>query len=119
MRISDWSSDVCSSDLGFLDHLRPEVQLGARELRELVGPHVGGLSAAALGAGLEIVALDRRLRRGAQGRDRALGRSGRRVEAEPGLELERSEEHTTELQTLMRISYAVFCLKTKNKTTVK
>src|SRR3546814_20216116 len=88
MRISDWSSDVCSSDLGFLDHLRPEVQLGARELRELVGPHVGGLSAAALGAGLEIVALDRRLRRGAQGRDRALGRSGRRVEAEPGHEPE-------------------------------
>src|SRR3546814_9035061 len=88
MRISDWSSDVCSSDLGFLDHLRPEVQLGARELRELVGPHVGGLRAAALGAGLEIVALDRRLRRGAQGRDRALGRSRRRVEAEPGLELE-------------------------------
>src|SRR3546814_4767139 len=29
----------------------------------------------------------------------------------------RSEEHTSELQSLMRISYAVFCLKTKNKTT--
>src|SRR3546814_9818895 len=28
----------------------------------------------------------------------------------------RSEEHTSELQTLMRISYAVFCLKTKTKT---
>src|SRR3546814_4787668 len=31
----------------------------------------------------------------------------------------RSEEHTSELQSLMRISYAVFCLKTKNKTTHK
>src|SRR3546814_4551043 len=29
----------------------------------------------------------------------------------------RSEEHTSELQSLMRISYAVFCLKNKNKTT--
>src|SRR3546814_8411085 len=31
----------------------------------------------------------------------------------------RSEEHTSELQSLMRISYAVFCLKKKNKTTYK
>src|SRR3546814_1372946 len=30
----------------------------------------------------------------------------------------RSEEHTSELQSLMRISYAVFCLKKKNKTTI-
>src|SRR3546814_9788457 len=32
---------------------------------------------------------------------------------------ERSEEHTSELQSLMRISYAVFCLKKKNKTKIK
>src|SRR3546814_2692759 len=31
----------------------------------------------------------------------------------------RSEEHTSELQSLMRISYAVFCLKKKNRTTIK
>src|SRR3546814_1157484 len=31
----------------------------------------------------------------------------------------RSEEHTSELQSLMRISYAVFCLKKKNKTKIK
>src|SRR3546814_8838832 len=30
--------------------------------------------------------------------------------------MNRSEEHTSELQSLLRISYAVFCLKTKNKT---
>src|SRR3546814_5037492 len=34
-----------------------------------------------------------------------------------GLDLERSEEHTSELQSLMRISYAVFCLKKKNTNT--
>src|SRR3546814_1852491 len=39
---------------------------------------------------------------------------GRHFEAEEG---DRSEEHTSELQSLMRISYAVFCLKTKKKTT--
>src|SRR3546814_6983823 len=35
------------------------------------------------------------------------------------LDQERSEEHTSELQSLMRISYAVFCLKKKNKQTIK
>src|SRR3546814_6721392 len=35
--------------------------------------------------------------------------------AEAGIEPSRSEEHTSELQSLMRISYAVFCLKKKNK----
>src|SRR3546814_14678217 len=34
-----------------------------------------------------------------------------------GVELERSEEHTSELQSLMRISYAVFCLKKKTRRT--
>src|SRR3546814_1278967 len=38
-----------------------------------------------------------------------------RVVYEQGLEIVRSEEHTSELQSLMRISYAVFCLKKKKK----
>src|SRR3546814_4610675 len=42
--------------------------------------------------------------------DRDYIREGMRARAE-----ERSEEHTSELQSLMRISYAVFCLKNKNK----
>src|SRR3546814_10568319 len=42
--------------------------------------------------------------------DRALAEAGR---AERGLDSGRSEEHTSELQSLMRISYAVFCLKKK------
>src|SRR3546814_4565177 len=36
----------------------------------------------------------------------------------PGIPKERSEEHTSELQSLMRISYAAFCLKKKKKTTI-
>src|SRR3546814_5735054 len=55
----------------------------------------------------------------------ALARDGRNpgIDVEAGLhvaiEQARSEEHTSELQSLMRISYAVFCLKKKNKPTHK
>src|SRR3546814_9682445 len=48
-------------------------------------------------------------------RNRRRGSSRRHEEARDGER--RSEEHTSELQSLMRISYAVFCLKKKNKTT--
>src|SRR3546814_8735838 len=37
------------------------------------------------------------------------------IDGDQGVLLHRSEEHTSELQSLMRISYAVFCLKKKNK----
>src|SRR3546814_2769741 len=60
----------------------------------------------------------------AGGGDRALGRTygfarrrgggARRAGAQPGADA-RSEEHTSELQSLMRISYAVFCLKKKKR----
>src|SRR3546814_8891782 len=49
----------------------------------------------------------------------ALFRLGDKVEAVYGLRSGRSEEHTSELQSLMRISYAVFCLKKKNNTNHK
>src|SRR3546814_6417079 len=42
-----------------------------------------------------------------------------RQRAENALRLRRSEEHTSELQSLMRISYAVFCLKKKKQDTLK
>src|SRR3546814_7811140 len=49
--------------------------------------------------------------------DVQLGPVQQRVDADVGARREvRSEEHTSELQSLMRISYAVFCLKKKNKT---
>src|SRR3546814_3860482 len=77
MRISDWSSDVCSSDLG----TPGVVQTGVGQDGQPTGTIAG----------------------------------------QPGdplavFRVNRSEEHTSELQSLMRISYAVFCLK-KKKTT--
>src|SRR3546814_3067824 len=42
-----------------------------------------------------------------------VGGDGRRVRPAPAARMVRSEEHTSELQSLMRISYAVFCLKKK------
>src|SRR3546814_5203262 len=54
---------------------------------------------------------DRRVDRGARAHD-LVGGLGAEVDAQHG-EVGRSEEHTSELQSLMRISYAVFCLKKK------
>src|SRR3546814_6285194 len=54
-----------------------------------------------------------------QGYDRHLARLRGSLPRLPGLpERARSEEHTSELQSLMRISYAVFCLKKKNNTNI-
>src|SRR3546814_3952855 len=131
MRISDWSSDVCSSDLEriVLEHfvLKP----GSRR-RDLLGNAQRGpvlamerLADDVLGLGIaerirladqqgqnsgqslapfnefrdrvgQVVEVDRRLRRAEHSRIQV-----------------RSEEHTSELPSLMRISYAVFCLKKK------
>src|SRR3546814_2691785 len=125
MRISDWSSDVCSSDLG----LRSDRQ-GRRYLR---GRHSGELQRARQGnafAWSQCRADQRRSRRrrrlmffpspggrGAQSFEEGLGHEPGTDELhEPRGEAgDRSEEHTSELQSLMRISYAVFCLKKKNK----
>src|SRR3546814_7272196 len=65
------------------------------------------------------VADDHHHRDAQQGRndaDRALRDLEQRVKPLQPLLIERSEEHTSELQSLMRISYAVFCLKNKTKT---
>src|SRR3546814_2573078 len=106
MRISDGSSDVCSSDLERLLVLR---RYGLVDQHRLAGQRIGR----AVG---EIVV-------GAVGDERHQDQQAR-AEAEPappalpGLPAsERSEEHTSELQSLMRNSYAVFCLKKKKKTT--
>src|SRR3546814_3008588 len=80
MRISDWSSDVCSSDLPQGGLERKEAPL-----------HVSKVAVA----------------------DPKTGKPTRvRFETKDGKKV-RSEEHTSELQSLMRISYAVFCLKKK------
>src|SRR3546814_4892208 len=101
MRISDWSSDVCSSDL--TDHSALDPLIRDALARD------PGFAAAEF---LDLVDQTRRPDPGSGDRvaqlvDRAMrdvlpSRFGRR-----------SEEHTSELQSLMRISYAVFCLKKK------
>src|SRR3546814_7359998 len=105
MRISDWSSDVCSSDLVLLQPFQEADDLhfkrGVERSRGLVGDeqvrlgHQGHGNGDALAhAARELVRIGREPRRGVR---------------------DRSEEHTSELQSLMRISYAVFCLKKKKE----
>src|SRR3546814_2864016 len=101
MRISDWSSDVCSSDLLIedlllLEHLR-EHDVPGHHGHEDEDEEGGPCNRAAL----------------LKGRHQAIGI---RI---TGVFHSRSEEHTSELQSLMRISYAVFCLKKKKQTTKK
>src|SRR3546814_9427639 len=120
MRISDWSSDVCSSDLGERQHRpHPLATAGdevARELRDqrdlaLHPFQDDAVHMIEVGRDEQEHCVERgRALRVAEMVDccghlapplRAGGRKGKR----------RSEEHTSELQSLMRISYAVFCLK--------
>src|SRR3546814_5718985 len=113
MRISDWSSDVCSSDLD-MHLLRIGQQLAGGGHHFVWRLALRGL-ARRLHRLLEVLATaiaeidghcDRHGRSAVRERLRRLGRRTRRRQ-------QRSEEHTSELQSLMRISYAVFCL-TKN-----
>src|SRR3546814_1457844 len=113
MRISDWSSDVCSSDLTIAARLK----LSNAERKRL---------AAAQAPIDEATSEALAYRRGANGAVDALLLADSPAEAAriadwapPGLPigggaLVRSEEHTSELQSLMRNSYAVFCLKKNN-----
>src|SRR3546814_1499727 len=118
MRISDWSSDVCSSDLNVAERGLPLYCLlhcqpaGActDAVAVIVLPSITSVGCAAamvpLLARVNAYSARNALRGGVAGpsidsdRSACGGRS-------------RSEEHTSELQSLMRISYAVFCLKTK------
>src|SRR3546814_2855961 len=121
MRISDWSSDVCSSDL-----LAPQDE----EYRRLSEAYLKYQSQAShetletipAGALIKQGNVDFRVPSIAE-RLRGEGYltsyqdiTADRYTLEMAEAVRRSEEHTSELQSLMRISYAVFCLKQKNKT---
>src|SRR3546814_7529232 len=118
MRIIDWSSDVCSSDL--YGHARPEPP-GERTgsgVEDTAPEAVGGLSAdrqERLFGALE--ALEMAQAEHPMDVPRTIDDAGRDVVAAAEITDDRnplecrSEEHTSELQSLMRISYAVFCLK--------
>src|SRR3546814_8729880 len=103
MRISDWSSDVCSSDLRLA--IRPRLH------EEAVA--CGGVAVIGRIENLPLKIEAKRLDGFQPGAEiRALLALDRF--AGPGVDRSpRSEEHTSELQSLMRISYAVFCLKKK------
>src|SRR3546814_10299054 len=112
MRISDWSSDVCSSDL---ENCCGGVLLNP--VRSLTrGPD--GFPVASPNTLLPLLQF-----LGANHQVAPAGASFiRRQSTTPGVDYrsdtKRSEEHTSELQSLMRISYAVFCLKKKNIKTI-
>src|SRR3546814_10554479 len=111
MRISDWSSDVCSSDLNLaifarraiqIEYVDPDPALN-QQLQVLnnigtVAPH----SVVSFGDS-DVFFLSESGVRSLRARDSSNSASVR------------SEEHTSELQSLMRISYAVFCLKKKKQ----
>src|SRR3546814_6298878 len=115
MRISDWSSDVCSSDLAARRISGPsgigqELAAKAAPARDDArSPPLDRIHPPAIHRQTD--AVDVGGGRRAQEGDHAAGFLRRR-EA-------RSEEHTSELQSLMRISYAVFCLKKNKKKQVK
>src|SRR3546814_5709173 len=141
MRISDWSSDVCSSDLvdiSVAGHLLPSGgDIGAvlRRNNVVIGRVKASLSPLPPGSGswmerlmgaplsggiryngpagtlFSFAGLSDQTHSGAIGV--AADFSGR-LQSPQFTGLVRSEEHTSELQSLMRISYAVFCLKKKN-----
>src|SRR3546814_9523185 len=113
MRISDWSSDVCSSDLISGRAFPPRRRRAGGDVGTDAGGQAGrrrgNLHRAQHGGKSGGVRKPRPrddppLRRPADGARGVSGAEGR------------SEEHTSELQSLMRISYAVFCLKKKNTT---
>src|SRR3546814_7161172 len=114
MRISDWSSDVCSSDLADGDALEALDAGGAHGFRE------NGA------AGLLAFAHDWEYTNGRSQRQVVIFSHSRKCDRAHRAEtagkapgpayIRRSEEHTSELQSLMRISYAVFCLKKKKNT---
>src|SRR3546814_5039494 len=106
MRISDWSSDVCSSDLSAASCRRNRENIykaQSKERRTIQCVACSGRDPHPYSA--KVMKLAWRVRLA--------------VVIERETEAGRSEEHTSELQSLMRISYAVFCLKKKTKRQIK
>src|SRR3546814_7627302 len=119
MRISDWSSDVCSSDLRNESEVAGDSGMVERR-HGIAATRDRGQRAFARQRG---GSLGKRDGRGVEGRrleraERAVPHQSAAIFEHVGERFDRggrSEEHTSELQSLMRISYAVFCLKKKIK----
>src|SRR3546814_4101745 len=113
MRISDWSSDVCSSDL--IERVSPTMPQYDYDLF-VIGGGSGGVRASRVAAAHGAkVAIAEEYRVGGTCVIRGCVPKKLLVYGAHFAEdlHDRSEEHTSELQSLMRISYAVFCLKKK------
>src|SRR3546814_5505216 len=124
MRISDWSSDVCSSDLGSnftqalhrkLHQLDAHAGLLHNAFRHPYGEHRISADVEEVVRRLHVHVQQLRPDPDQVGLARSGGLGG--LGAGRGVVLHgRSEEHTSELKSLMRISYAVFRLKNNKKT---
>src|SRR3546814_6826717 len=120
MRISDWSSDVCSSDLA-LFALPDRQQAETRALIDRIA-----LARAPLRLGERVIRFDAPQVMGVLNMTPDSFSDGGKHLNDPSAATDaafamyeagaRSEEHTSELQSIMRISYAVFCLKKKKCT---
>src|SRR3546814_9883023 len=116
MRISDWSSDVCSSDLvvtqrnGVADIARIG-RLRGEEQRDVAHRKAGGQD-----IGDRLLLRLRIEEGGIAAEDQAVGWRNRRLELDTAVDdiAARSDEHTSELQSLMRIAYpSLDCKQTK------
>src|SRR3546814_4626635 len=111
MRISDWSSDVCSSDLTGSPELIFASYSWARRLHMVRFARLRPFRVVrAVSIILRLDSLRRPELAAFSTGTRSVMRSFSNL-----MTIRRSEEHTSELQSLMRISYAVFCLKKKKK----
>src|SRR3546814_7057852 len=119
MRISDWSSDVCSSDLTLAKRRQ---RIGGVERRHVGGEHRVGHRISLKIARTGLASAPTMRSGSATSSYRPGGTSSSASPSNIRISVAftaRSEEHTSELQSLMRISYAVFCLKKKTKTLEK
>src|SRR3546814_6189384 len=108
MRISDWSSDVCSSDL-----IRGKQSNAVRSAETAIASPPSLLMASTV---LSSCSCPRATTTTRQPLRPSSSETALPMPCDPPVTiatLPRSEEHTSELQSLMRISYAVFCLKNK------
>src|SRR3546814_1618244 len=119
MRISDWSSDVCSSDLCEGSSSSGRATGRCTTACGFTRPTFIARSRQGSSSTLHRDVLQTGFRRGgaASAKDVDPGQHQESRQQRPDVQARhhnRSEEHTSELQSLMRISYAVFCLKKKN-----
>src|SRR3546814_2081176 len=125
MRISDWSSDVCSSDpsaagaasgsaavMARASASAPWSRMRFKAVSPVENRHPSGALCAADVAKVRGFPASTRSQREEVARAAKIQALTRRF-APPSPAVRRSEEHTSALQSLMRISYAVFCLKKK------